>query len=271
MALTPVGKLRYKMYRLSCRAPQTCVGRWKSLQMYSAPPPRWRRIVSGMRLLTADEGGLAPAFASSEAMLQAAVDAITAAGFPTWNRCRADGGCGRLAVSCRRALSQLDGESLERAQMVDLLDQWARDYPLISIEDGLDEADWTGWQLLYKRLAGEVLILGDDLLCTNPARIQRAIATDAANSLLLKVNQIGTVTEALEAYRLAKRAGWQVVVSARSGETEDDWLADLAAGWAGDYIKVGSITQSERLAKYNRLLMLEATTDLQLTNPPTAR
>ena len=101
------------------------------------------------------------------------------------------------------------------------------------------------------------MILGDDLLCTNPARIRHAIEQKAADSLLLKVNQIGTLTEALEAMRLARDAGWQVVVSARSGETEDDWLADLATGWAGDYIKVGSITQSERLAKYNRLLFLE--------------
>ena len=97
----------------------------------------------------------------------------------------------------------------------------------------------------------------DDLLCTHPARIQRAIHDGAANSLLLKVNQIGTLTEALQACQLARRAGWNVVVSARSGETEDHWLADLAAGWAGDYIKVGSITQSEQLAKYNRLLYLE--------------
>ena len=102
-----------------------------------------------------------------------------------------------------------------------------------------------------------MLVLGDDLLCTNPARILRAIKEKAADSLLLKVNQIGTLTEAAEALRLAREAGWQVVVSARSGETEDDWLADLAVGWAGDYIKVGSITQSERLAKYNRLLELE--------------
>ena len=101
------------------------------------------------------------------------------------------------------------------------------------------------------------MILGDDLLCTNPARIRRAIEQKAADSLLLKVNQIGTLTEALEAMRLARDAGWKIVVSARSGETEDDWLADLATGWAGDYIKVGSITQSERLAKYNRLLFLE--------------
>ncbi len=217
----------------------------------------------GMRLLRADEGGLAPAFASSEAMLQSAVAAIESAGYRPGDD---------VALTVDVAASQfhaagrylIDGESLERAQMVDLLDQWARNYPVISIEDGLDEADWTGWQLLYKRLADQVMILGDDLLCTNPGRIQRAIATDTANSALLKVNQIGTLTEALEACMLAKRAGWKVVISARSGETEDDWLADLGAGWAGDYIKVGSITQSDRLAKYNRLLYLEQVDGLRL-------
>jgi enolase len=217
----------------------------------------------GARLLTADEGGLAPPFESSEAMLQTAVDAIELAG------CR-PGEDVALAVDVAAAqfyadgTYQIDGAKLSSSQMVDLIDGWRRCYPLISIEDGLDEADWTGWQLLHKRLAGKLMILGDDLLCTNPSRIQRAIATDAANSALLKVNQIGALTEALAALELARNAGWKVVVSARSGETEDDWLADLAAGWAGDYIKVGSITQSERLAKYNRLLYLEQMAGLNL-------
>jgi enolase len=112
------------------------------------------------------------------------------------------------------------------------------------------------------------LVLGDDFLCTNPQRIRRAIDTGAANALLLKVNQIGTLTEAAEALRLARSANWRVTVSARSGETEDDWLADLAVGWGADQIKVGSITQSERLAKYNRLLEIEAETSLSVVNWP---
>jgi enolase len=106
------------------------------------------------------------------------------------------------------------------------------------------------------------MVLGDDFLCTNPIRIRRAIRSRAANALLLKVNQVGTLTEAAEADKLAKAAGWCVVVSARSGETEDNWLADLAVGWGAAHIKVGSITQSERLAKYNRLLAIEAETKL---------
>ncbi len=221
-----------------------------------------------MRLLTADEGGLAPPFESSEAMLQAAVESIEVAGY----RPGLD-----VDLTVDVAASQFyadgsyhfDGAELDTSGMIEKIAGWAGRYPLVSVEDGLDEADWKGWQSLVKRLADQTMILGDDLLCTNPARIERAIASQAANSLLLKVNQIGTLTEALAALHLARDAGWQVVVSARSGETEDDWLADLATGWAGDYIKVGSVTQSERLAKYNRLLILEATTDLKLTTLPT--
>ena len=209
-----------------------------------------------MRLLTADEGGLAPPFASSQEMFVEAVAAVEAAGYSPSED---------VALTVDVAASHffedgcyhLDGELLAPASMVERLVNWCRDFPIVSVEDGMDEADWVGWRTLYERMHGTVLVLGDDLLCTNPARIHRAIEEKAADSLLLKVNQIGTLTEAAEAFRLAREAGWQVVVSARSGETEDSWLADLAVGWAGDYIKVGSITQSERLAKYNRLLELE--------------
>ena len=210
----------------------------------------------GMRLLTADEGGLAPPVASSEALLELAVEAIEAAGYQPGLD---------VALTVDLAASQfysegkyqIDGAARGRAEMIDLIDRWRAAYPIISVEDGLHESDWAGWRALRQRLAGSVMVLGDDLLCTNPRRIQRAIDEGCADSLLLKVNQIGTLTEALEALELARKANWRVVASARSGETEDDWLADLAAGWAGDYIKVGSLTQSERLAKYNRLLYLE--------------
>ena len=113
-----------------------------------------------------------------------------------------------------------------------------------------------------------MLVLGDDFLCTNPDRIRRAVAANSATALLLKVNQIGTLTEAAEAEQLARAAGWQVTISARSGETEDNWLADLAVGWRGDQLKVGSITQSERLAKYNRLLAIAAETGWPLVDWP---
>ena len=136
------------------------------------------------------------------------------------------------------------------------------------MEDGLAEDHWEAWPRLRAGVAGRGLVLGDDLLCTNPARIRRAIAEGAADALLLKVNQVGTLTEAAEARELAHAAGWSVTVSARSGETEDDWLADLAVGWSGQQIKVGSITQSERLAKYNRLLAIEGATGLPLVDWP---
>ena len=216
-----------------------------------------------MRLLRADEGGLAPPFESSREMLAEAVVAIGAAGFAA-----EDDIALTLDVAAsqfyRDGVYQLDGAALKRDEMIDAIVGWRRDFPLISIEDGMDESDWAGWRGLMARLGETTMILGDDLLCTNPRRIQRAIDEDAANSLLLKVNQIGTLGEALGALNLAREAGWKVVVSARSGETEDDWLADLAVGWAADYIKVGSITQSERLAKYNRLLEIERETGLEL-------
>ena len=216
----------------------------------------------GMRLLRADEGGLAPPFASSRAMLEEGAAAMAEAGY----------GMGEAALTVDVAASHfyrdghyhLDGQRLNSAELVDVIAGWARDFPIISIEDGCEQDDWGGWRALRRRLKGGVMTLGDDLLCTNPGRIRRAIEEDAADSLLLKVNQIGTLSEAAEALTMARQAGWQVVISARSGETEDDWLADLAVGWAGDYIKVGSITQSERLAKYNRLLALESGSGLTL-------
>jgi enolase len=164
---------------------------------------------------------------------------------------------------CDDGRYRIAGKSLSSVQMIARVAQWAGSYPIVSIEDGLAEEDWTNWPALKHAIGGRALVLGDDFLCTNPSRITRAIKEECASALLLKVNQIGTLTEAAQARRLAKNAGWQVTVSARSGETEDNWLADLAVAW-GDQIKVGSITQSERLAKYNRLLEIEAETQFPL-------
>jgi enolase len=149
--------------------------------------------------------------------------------------------------------------------MVALLVDWIARHPIVSVEDGLAEEDWQHWTALRAQLPARVRLLGDDLLCTRVERVRRAAGARAADALLLKVNQVGTLTEAAEALRAARDAGWSVTVSARSGETEDDWLADLAVGWGADHIKVGSITQSERLAKYNRLLAIERETRLPLT------
>jgi enolase len=147
---------------------------------------------------------------------------------------------------------------LSSDQMTDRLEQLTARYPIVSIEDPLAENDWVGWQELTRRLGQNVQIIGDDLFATNPQRVQRGIEQQAANSVLVKPNQIGTVTETLRTIDLAHRAGLSHVVSARSGETEDTSIADLAVGTSATYIKIGSIARSERLAKYNRLLRIEA-------------
>lgn len=221
----------------------------------------------GMRALTADEGGLAPDFPDTETMLEDAVRAIEAAGL-------VPGQDVYLAVDVASShfyadgAYLLDGARLDAGQMIARLEQWVNQFPIVSLEDGLAEDDWAHWPRLCARLGAQTLVLGDDFLCTNPARIRRAVAEQSANALLLKVNQIGTLTEAAEACGVARGAGWAVTVSARSGETEDNWLADLSVGWGGDQLKVGSITQSDRLAKYNRLLAIEAATRYPITPWP---
>jgi enolase len=141
--------------------------------------------------------------------------------------------------------------------MVKRLATWCERYPLISIEDGIAEDDWTGWKLLTQRLGSQVQLIGDDLFVTSPARLRKGIEEGVANAVLVKMNQIGTLTETLEVIEMAKRHGYRNVVSARSGETEDDTMADLAVATGAGQIKVGAITRSERLAKYNRLLRIE--------------
>lgn len=222
----------------------------------------------GARALKADEGGLAPPFPSTEAMLADAIEAIRVAGLTP-------GKDVFLAVDVaashffKNGQYQVDGKSFDSAGMIELVAGWCRTYPIVSVEDALAEDDWNHWPNLRDRLTPGPLVVGDDFLCTNPARIRRALEAGAASALLLKVNQIGSLSEAAEACRLARGAGWRVTISARSGETEDNWLADLAVGWGGDQIKVGSITQSERLAKYNRLLAIEAETKWPVVNWPT--
>ena len=224
----------------------------------------------GMRMLRADEGGLAPPATNCAALLEDAVRAIEAAGLNP-------GADVAIAIDVasthffNEGKYTLDGAVRDSTAMIELLSQWLKAFPIVSIEDGLAEDEWSQWPTLYDAIHGRALVLGDDFLCTNPTRIERAIAARAANALLLKVNQIGTLSEAAQACKLARGAGWKVTVSARSGETEDDWLADLAVGWGGDQIKIGSITQSERLAKYNRLLEVERETGLPMNPWPGPR
>lgn len=209
------------------------------------------------RALTADEGGLAPPFRDSSEMLEAAAEAIRAAGYELGREIGLAVDVAASQFAMADGQYNLDGKRLAPEQLIETIGAWTRCYPMISVEDGLAEEDWAHWPALRQNLGDRCLTLADDLTCTTPARIQRAIDTRAANALLLKVNQAGTLTEAKEAYLLARAAGWPVSVSARSGETEDTWLADLAVGWSADFIKIGSITQSDRLAKYNRLLQIE--------------
>jgi enolase 1/2/3 len=213
----------------------------------------------GMRLLTADEGGLAPPFKSVDEMFSLAVESINRAGYApgTDIAVGVDVASTHFYHSGRYAL---DSETLDSQGMIETIGGWLERFPIISVEDGLAEDDWAYWPKLREAIAGRALTLGDDLLCTNPERIQKAVASKACDALLLKVNQIGTLTEALEAYRQARAANWSVTLSVRSGETEDNWAADLAVGWRADQFKNGSIRQSERLAKYNRLLEIAETT-----------
>jgi enolase len=213
----------------------------------------------GMRRLTADEGGLAPPCQSAEEMIEIAVESIDMAGY----RPRVDIVLALDAASSRfyaEGRYHLDGGQLNQEGMIDKLVRWVDRYGVVSVEDGLAEEDWEWWPRLREALGQRALVVGDDLLCTNPKRIRRAVEARACNALLLKPNQIGTLTEAAEACRLARQAGWQVTISVRSGETEDNWAADLAVGWCGDQYKPGSISHSERLAKYNRLLAIERET-----------
>lgn len=221
----------------------------------------------GMRLLRADEGGLAPPFRTSEEMIQGAIEAIRKAGYKPGQ----DFAIG-IDVAASEfyfdSLYRLDEDILDSQRMTERVQHWVERYPIVSVEDPLSEDDWDNWPKLKKAIGHKALVLGDDLLCTNSERIRRAIAADAANALLLKVNQVGTLTEAAEAYLLARSAAWDVTVSVRSGETEDNWTADLVVGWGGDQFKNGSITQSERLAKYNRLLEIEAAMNWPITDWP---
>ena len=227
----------------------------------------------GVGPLTADEGGLAPPVKTAEELLDDAVEAIRGAGLtPGADVCLCvDVASSHFYRDGRYHLAK-EGAGLDSAGMIAHLARWVEKYPIVSVEDGLAEEDWKNWPALREAIGAKALVVGDDLLCTKTERIRRAIETGAANTLLLKVNQIGTLTEAADACRTARQAEWRVTVSARSGETDDNWLADLAVGWGGDQIKVGSITQSERLAKYNRLLEIEGREGFKVVDwPRTAR
>lgn len=206
-----------------------------------------------------DEGGYAPDFKVPEEALDALVKAIEKAGFrPGQDVALAmDVAASELWDGGRYTFKKAGGESLSTAGMIDRLASLVDTYPIVSIEDGLAEDDWDGWKALTERLGKKIMLVGDDVFVTNPAIIREGIARGIANAVLIKLNQIGTVTETLEAIRLSHEAGWRTVVSHRSGETEDTFIADFSVAAGSGHIKTGSVARSERVAKYNQLMRIE--------------
>lgn len=209
--------------------------------------------------LVGDEGGYGPRLPSNQSAVEMVVEAIERAGLvPGKDMAIAiDVAATHFFRDGSYQLVSEQGLTLSADAMIDRLEAWLNQFPIVSIEDGLAEEDWDGWQRLTERLGTRVQLVGDDLFATNPLRLLRGISRKAGNAVLIKVNQIGTLTETLETIAVARSAGWHYVVSARSGETEDDFLADLATATAADSIKIGSVARSERLAKYNRLLRID--------------
>ena len=213
---------------------------------------------AGLPTLLADEGGLSPGFADGEAALNLMVGAIERAGLRPGEEAAIalDIAASSLGDDTGGYVFRRAGRVLDSTAMTDMLTDWAARFPIISIEDGLGEEDWAAWPTLTRAL-GHIQLVGDDLFATQPDRIARGAAMGAANAALIKINQNGTLTGTLDAVAAARAAGYATVISARSGETEDPFIADLATGLAGGQIKVGSVRNSERMAKYNQLLRLE--------------
>jgi enolase len=215
----------------------------------------------GYATLVGDEGGYAPALKANVEAVEVILEAIEKAGYKAGEQ---------IAIALDPAASEFyesetktynlrkEGKKLSSDQMVEFWKNWVDQYPIVSIEDGLAEDDWDGWKLLVSQVGDKIQIVGDDLLVTNPERIRRAIKEKAANSVLIKLNQIGSLTETLEAIETAHRAGWTAVTSHRSGETEDSTIADLAVALNTGQIKTGAPARSDRVAKYNQLLRIEA-------------
>ena len=231
-----------------------------------------KAVLGGRGLATAvgDEGGFAPDLASNEEAIEVILEAIGNAGYEA-------GGDVHLALDVASSEFYRDGEyrlgsedvSLDAAGFADVLAAWVERYPIVSIEDGMAEDDRDGWKLLTGRLGGKVQLVGDDLFVTHPATIAAGIAEGVANSVLVKVNQIGTLTETLEAIETARSGGYTTVISHRSGETEDTTIADLAVATGAGQIKTGSLSRSDRVAKYNRLIRIEERlAPLQLSSYP---
>ncbi len=212
----------------------------------------------GMSVAVGDEGGFAPNVANHEAAIQMILEAIESAGFRPGEQIA-------LGLDCAASEFYKDGQyhveaeglTLDSGAWTDILAGWVDKYPIISIEDGMGESDWDGWKVLTERLGSRVQLVGDDLFVTNTRILKEGIDKKIANSILIKINQIGTLTETFAAIEMAKRAGYTSVISHRSGETEDSTIADIAVGTNAGQIKTGSLSRSDRMAKYNQLLRIE--------------
>lgn len=214
----------------------------------------------GLACGVGDEGGFAPNLGSNREALELIVEAIEKAGYKPGDDVRL--GLDVAATEMYDKETKLydlkhEGKKLTAEQIVDLYEEWVNNFPIVTIEDGLDEEDWDGWKVLTERLGKKVQLVGDDLFVTNTERLERGIEAGVANSILIKVNQIGTITETLDAIEMAKRAGYTAVISHRSGETEDTTIADLAVAVNAGQIKTGAPSRTDRVAKYNQLLRIE--------------
>jgi enolase len=213
----------------------------------------------GLSTGVGDEGGFAPNLTSNREAVEVVLEAIEKAGFRAGNDVfiALDVASSEFGRDGRYEFHKSGEPARDSEGMVALYVDWCRQYPIISIEDGCAESDWRGWQLLTQELGGRVQLVGDDVFVTNPAILARGISEGVGNALLVKLNQIGTVTETLDAMAMAAKAGYASVASHRSGETEDSTIADLAVGTAAGQIKTGSASRSDRTAKYNQLLRIE--------------
>ena len=219
-----------------------------------------KKVIKQKKLNTnvGDEGGFAPSLPSNKEAVELILAAIEMAGYKPGIDCHIalDPAASSFYKDGKYVLER-EGKSLNGAEMVDFYADWVSKYPILSIEDGLDEDDWDNWALLTNKLGKKVQLVGDDLYVTNVKRLNKGISLIASNSILIKVNQIGTLTETLAAIEMARKAEWTAVISHRSGETEDTTIADLAVAWNSGQIKTGAPCRSERVAKYNRLLEIE--------------
>ena len=212
----------------------------------------------GMNTAVGDEGGFAPDLPSNEAAVEVILEAIEKSGYAVGTQVSLglDVASSEFFKDGRYHLES-EGKSFESQAFAEYLASWARQYPIISIEDGMDENDWEGWKLLTEKVGDRVQLVGDDLFVTNVDRLSRGIRDGIANSILIKVNQIGSLTETLDAIEMAHKAGWTAVISHRSGETEDTTISDIAVATNAGQIKTGSLCRTDRVCKYNQLLRIE--------------